>query len=159
MNLIGYLESNLLRQLHWVQSADTRISLILPMSTVMLGSLSFVSPAVGEWTWIATVCSSFSVFFLILSIIFSAVAAFPRASGPKGSLIYFRDINNRKLSQYENSVNEMDENSYTEDLIRQCHVNAEIAYIKFLWVKRGMACLYVSALPWAMAIFLLYGLR
>jgi len=159
MNKIDYLEKCLSRQLHWIQSADARIALILPVATAMLGALSILMPVAEKWCISSAIFSSFTIFFLVLSIIFTAIASFPRTNGPKGSLIYFSGINNKETSQYKQAITQLDEENYMNDLVSQCHVNAQIAHNKFTWVKRAMSCLFISSLPWAVSIFLLYNLR
>jgi hypothetical protein len=46
--------------------------------------------------------------------------------------------------------------AYLEDLTVQCHRNAEIATRKFVWIQRALLCLYLSVVPWALALWLLY---
>lgn len=159
MNKIDFLEKNLSRQLKWIQSADTRIALVLPLSTAMLGALSVLSPEVDKWSNLSAISVSFAVLFLSLSIIFSAIASFPRTNGPKSSLIYFVGISDNDTSQYKEAVNEIDEEKYQNDLASQCHVNAQVAIIKYSWVKRSMGCLFLSSFPWAIAVFLLYNTK
>lgn len=159
MNKIDYLEKELARLLSWIQAADTRIALVLPLATAMLGALAVLAPNNEKWTVVSAVATSFSSFFLILSILFLALASFPRTNGPRGSMIFFSGINDRELEQYRSSVNELDENGYENDLINQCHINAVIANSKFSWVKRSIFSLFVSSLPWFLSIYLLYGIK
>jgi hypothetical protein len=125
----------------------------------MLGALSVLAPATTNWTILAAITTSFAAFFLVLSIVFAALASFPRTTGPKGSLIYFGGIVSKDLSQYEAAVRGMTEEGYLDDLIKQCHRNAQIADRKYVWVQRSMASLFISALPWAVSLFLLYSTK
>lgn len=159
MDKKDYLEKELSRLLQWIQVVDSRLGFILTISTAMLGTLSVLAPKMNGWTSLSAVVFSFAVFFLLLSIIFSSVAAFPRTSGPKGSLIFFSGIESRELSQYSAAVNEMSENSYIDDLISQCHVNAQISEKKYNWVRRALASLFISSVPWIVSLFLLYSIR
>ena len=158
MNKVDHLEKSLSRQLHWIQSADARIALILPVATAMLGSISLLIPDPDKWCISSAIFSSFTVFFLVLSIIFTSIASFPRTNGPKGSLIYFSGIQNREISQYQQAINDLNEENYINDLLGQCYVNSQIAHTKFTWVKRAMSCLFLSSLPWAISVYLLYNL-
>jgi hypothetical protein len=150
-----YLEKELSRLLSWIKSADSRLTLILPLTTAMLGTLAILVPKISDWSIASAIFTSFAVFFLFLSLIFSACASFPRTIGPKGSLIYFSGINAHDLTQYSNSIKEYDAEKYMNDLINQCHINAKIAETKFKWIQRSMICLFISAIPWALSIYIL----
>ena len=155
--VITQMESELDRLLGWVRSAESRLALILPLATAMLGALAILAPAVSKWTVIGSIVVTLAVLFLLLSIVFAACASFPRTKGPKGSLIYFGGIITKELSQYEAAVKSRSPEAYINDLVSQCHRNAQIADRKYTWVQRSMACLFVSALPWIVAIFILYS--
>jgi len=159
MNKIDYLEKELARLLGWVQSADTRVALVLPLSTAMLGTLAFLAPDIDKWCISSAIITALASILLVLSIVCLAFASFPRTSGPKGSLIFFSGIKDKEIKQYSDSITSMDENSYINDLINQCHINAQIADTKFTWVKRSLVCLFVSSLPWFLSIYMLYGMK
>lgn len=153
---IRRLETDLERLLRWVRAAESRLGVVLPLSTAMLGSLAVLAPAADNWKTSAGITTAFAVTLLVFSIVFSAMATFPRTSGPKGSLIYFGGITDRELNQYSSAVRSQSGVEYLEDLITQCHRNAQVAERKYAWVQRSMACLLLSALPWATSLFLLY---
>ncbi len=156
-SLIAWEETELARLLDWVRAAESRLALVLPLSTAMLGALAVLSPVASKWTVVSGIAASITALLLVLSIVFAACAYFPRTTGPKGSLIYFAGITDRDLEQYENEVKSMIAESYLEDLIRQCHRNAQIAERKYTWVQRSMACMLLAAFPWFCALFTLYS--
>ena len=156
---IVILESELSRLLTWVQAAESRMALVLPLSTAMLGALSILSPSCSNWDISSALWASIATFFLILSIVFSAVSSFPRTDGPKGSIIYFGGISSMELSQYCLSVKNLTEDQYIDDLTNQCHRNAQIAERKFTWIQRAIACLFIASGPWAVSLFLFYSVR
>lgn len=147
------------KQLSWISAADSRLSLVLPLSTAMLGSLAVYATGPGSWTLIAGIPAAFAIFFLCLSIIFSACASFPRTKGTKGSLIFFDGITSRDLDQFRSSVKAAQKSDVLDDLVQQCHINAQIATTKFTWVKRGMASMLTAMLPWAFAMYQFYGMK
>ena len=157
--LVGIMESELSRLLEWVRGADSRVKLVLPLSTGMLAALSLFAPVASKWTVLAAITTSFAVCFLLLSLAFAALASFPRTAGPKGSLIFFGCIVTKDLAQYDAAVRAMSEDQYLDDLIRQCHRNAQIAERKYAWIQRAMSCLFLSALPWIVSLFILYSER
>ncbi len=159
MNKVDYLEKELARLLAWVQTADTRVALVLPLSTAMLGALAVLAPAMDKWNIASAITTSFAMLLLSFSICCLAFASFPRTNGPRGSLIFFSGINEKELEQYRTSVNAMDEDSYTNDLINQCHINSRIAERKFMWVKRSLLSLFTSSIPWVLSVYMLYGIK
>lgn len=154
---VDILEKELARLLSWIQTIESKISIIFPLSTAMLGSLAVLVPKYACWTAFPTIVSVISILFLIFSIVFSALASFPRTSGPEESLIYFGRIASMDLDQYETAVKQLGQDGYIDDLIKQCHRNAQIAKRKFSWVKRALACLFISSAPWVIAVYLLYS--
>ena len=121
---ISRAETELVRLLDWVRAAESRIALVVPLSTAMLGALAVLVPTMTKWSLVSVILSSGSTLFLILSIAFAAWACFPRTTGPSGSLIFFGTIAAMKLNQYEQEVGSMTSADYLVDVIRQCHRNA-----------------------------------
>ena len=156
---IAILEGELTRLLDWIKTAETKISLVLAISTAMLGVLAVLNPVCSTWTVFPAILASFATLCLVLSIVFLAVSSFPRTDGPDGSLIYFGGISALNLSSYITSMSNLTEDQYTNDLICQCHRNAQIAERKFTWVKRAIGCLFLSLGPWALSIYLLYSAK
>lgn len=144
------------RLLEWIRAADSRLRLVLPLSTTMLGTLAVLIPPFSGWTVLGGIAASGATLFLILSIAFAAFASFPRTNGPLGSLVYFGGIVSKDLGQYEAAVKSQTPSQYLEDLIRQCHRNAQIADRKFVWLQRSIGCMFAASIPWGSAIFVLY---
>lgn len=157
--LISRAETELTRLLGWVRAAESRIALVLPLSTAMLSALAVLAPAAANWTVAGGIASSISALFLLLGIIFAATASFPRTTGPEGSLIYFGGITSRDLDQYEAEVRLVTSESYFIDLIQQCNRNAQIAERKYTWVQRSMGCLLIATLPWLISLFIFYSAK
>ena len=156
---ISRAEAELDRLLGWVRAAESRLALVLPLSTAMLGALAVLAPPVSKWTVLGGIAAAFAAVLLFLSIVFAACASFPRTSGPKGSLVYFGGIVSRDLPQYKEAVSSTMPEAYLDDLRTQCHRNAQIAERKYAWVQRSMACLLLSSLPWGLSLFILYSGR
>jgi hypothetical protein len=136
------------------------MTLILPLSTAMLSALAILSPAkASEWSVCAGIFSAIAVLLLITSIICAAVASFPRTKGPKGSLIYFGGITTRDTDQFKTEILALTEDRYLNDLISQCHVNAQIACRKYHWIQQSLALLFMSSFFWLISIYCLYSIR
>lgn len=127
MNKIDYLEKELARLLDWIKTADTRITLILPLATAMLGAIAALNPSFSEWTWCIGISVSLSVTLLVCSLISVSLALFPRTNGPQNSMIFFGGIASKNLENFRSNVNNFDDEKYKNDLINQCFINALIA--------------------------------
>lgn len=156
---IGQLQYILDKQLGWISAADSRLSLVLPLSTAMLGALAIYATQPSAWTLMAGIPAAFAIFFLCISIIFCAFASFPRTGGTKESLLFFGGIASREISWFKASVKVANNSDLQDDLIEQCHINAQIALVKFTWVKRAMASLLMAMVPWAFAVYQFYGMK
>ena len=150
-------EKALERLLTWINAADSRVRLVLPLSTAMLGALAVLAPAQDKWTVCAGILTSISGILLFLSIVFTACASFPRTTGPLGSTIYFGGIVSRELEQYKMVIGEQSDDQYLDDLLCQCHRNAQVAERKFNWVQKAMMSLFLATLPWLLAIATMYA--
>lgn len=156
-DLTARQELALSRVLEWIRAADSRLRLVLPLSTTMLGALAVLVPPFAGWTVLGGIAASAAAFLLVLSIAFAALASFPKTSGPLGSLVYFGGIVSKDLSQYEAAARAQTPDAYLEDLIRQCHRNAQIADRKYAWLQRSIACMFAASAPWAASLFILYS--
>lgn len=156
MDKINTLEKILDRQLAWINRADARISLVLPLATAMLGAIAALAPEPANWEVLPAILSSISATLIGLAIIFSSLACFPRTKGPKSSNIFFDGIAGREASQYKNRMCEISEEEYLDDICRQCHRNAQIAKSKFGWIQKALAALLISVIPWIITVYLLY---
>jgi hypothetical protein len=156
MNKNEYLERELDRLLAWIRAADARVSLVLPLSTAMLGALAALGSGVECWKASEITWSTLATVPLFASLVFLVLATFPRTRGPQGSLIFFGGISSRSMEQYREAVRDLDEESYANDLISQCHVNSEIAQQKFKWVKLSLLALFVASIPWLVSVYTLY---
>jgi len=157
-NRVSILEDNLTRQLGWIVVADSKASFVFAIDTAMLGVLAAVSTRIGSaWAVVPAVFTAFALAFGLATLLLLCFASFPRTKGPKNSLIYFGGIASRDTDQFRDAISQMSLESYTTDLVAQCHRNAEIASLKFTWVHRAIIALYLSVLPWLVAILLLYN--
>lgn len=157
---VDFLEANLARQLGWIAAADSKVSFVFAIDTAMLGVLAAVSPTTGSaWGVAPAICAAFAVALGLATLLFLCFASFPRTKGPKSSLVYCGGIAQRDANQFRDAVARLSLESYATDLAAQCHRNAEIASRKFIWVQRALVSLYLSVLPWGVAILLLYNAK
>lgn len=153
---IERLEISLERQLSWVAATESRIALIVPLATALFGSVAI------KYTYIRTsdcwvqFASWSTLALLAVVIVTAAVAIFPRTKGPAHSLIFFGGISQKSAQEFHDAITESTKDQYQKDLIEQVHLNATIASTKYRWIRRSMALLLVSLVPWAMSVANLY---
>ena len=157
-DLLPLLEANLARQLQWIGAADTKATFAFTLVTAMLGVLAAIAPrSPAEWTVTPAVFASLAALLGVVALLFVSFASFPRTKGPPGSLVYCGGVARRSASEFKGAVDSLSVEEYVADLASQCHRNAEIAMQKFVWVQRALLCLYISVLPWALTLWLLYN--
>ena len=155
---ISFLEKNLARQLAWIAAADSKTPFVLAINTAMLGLLAAVSPkSIKDWTTAPAIFASLAAALGLAGLIFLSLASFPRTKGPKGSLVFFGEIAKRDPGQFHAAACDLSVEAYVDDLCAQCHRNATIASSKFAWVQRSLLALYLSIVPWCLAVYLLYA--
>ena len=155
---INILEKNLSRQLDWISKADSKVPFIFALNTAMLGVVAALLPNTAfGWDIAAGYFIFFTLFLCFISLLLLALSSFPRTDGPIGSLIYFGGIIAKEIEPFTNAVESLTTSEYMEDLIKQAYRNAQIANKKYFWIQRSLFCLFLSVLPWLMAVYLLYS--
>jgi hypothetical protein len=156
---VRMLEGALERLLGLQQAAESRTGVVFATATGMLGVMAALLPNRSAWTNLAGFFTLAAAGLLVASLLFLSFCNFPRTKGPAGSLVFFGSIAGRPLEAYEAEVRALDSTGYLHDLTRQCHRNAEIALLKFAWVRRSLIALYLAVVPWLIAVSALYQLR
>jgi len=155
---IALLESNLGRQLQWISWSDTKAAFVFTLAAAMVGLLAATAPdRTCAWSTPEAVSASFATALFAACFLFLSLAAFPRTDGPKGSLVYCGGVGQREEAAFCKDISVVSAEDYALDLARQCHRNAAIACEKFKWVQRALIALYLTVVPWAIAIWLLYN--
>ncbi len=154
---IELLESNLKRLHSLINSADNKIGLVLGIDTAMLGFLVASASKKSALEPMALLFISVSCILILASLFMVSLASFPRTTGSKNSIIFFKSISSYNLDEYQDKIVKLNNEMYIEDLVHQCYYNAMITSQKFKWVKRSMLSLYFGIVPWLTSLFLLYG--
>lgn len=156
---IKHLEDNLARQLGWIETADSKATFIFMLNVAMLGLLASVSPlSICYWIFTSALFASLSAALSLMSLLFLSIASFPITQGPSDSLIFFGEIVKRDIDQFKSEIDLTTFEKYTVDLAEQCYRNAQIANRKYEWIQRALLCLYLSVIPWGLAIYSLYNI-
>lgn len=145
------------RNLSWIAAAEVKLAVVVAIDTAMLGVLGSALGAAraDNRTYFALISSLCAILVLGLGLIFAATALFPRTSGPPSSLIFFGKIALFKNDEYYKKFVDVSQLDLLKDLLDQVHRNAEIATIKFKWIRKAMISSFLSILPWILALALL----
>lgn len=151
------LEKTLERMLYWIAAADNKVAPVLAIDTAMLGIVAAIAPKPGAWNAAAVVTTAIALALLFSSLGLLFYASFPRTHGPKGSLVFFGGITERERSVFVAQITNIDISRYCDDLAAQCYRNAEIAGLKYRYVRLAMTALVAAIIPWMLSVYFLYG--
>ncbi len=155
-NRIEILEKSLKRLLYWIAGVDSKIPPVIVINTSMLGILATLSSKVRIWTIPLAIFVVLSCIPLIYSLIMLFLTSFPRTKGTKDSIIFFDGISSMDETDYLNKIKNINDEDYENDLAQQCHINALIATEKFKFLKSSFISLFLSIIPWIIAVYLLF---
>lgn len=156
------LELNLNRVHEWIKSADQKISIFLAFQGVVL-TLLFIK----VFSWVVKNLTNFSCINLLLLILGVIIVAYsiyksffaimPQLNNSKKrkSLIYFKDIAEFDLDDFEKKVQEMSSDEYEKELIEQIHKSSGIATQKHLQFREA-AFLFFSGIVLLVICFLVF---
>lgn len=122
-------------------------------------SLAAITPAWNTLYFFSGMALLSAYLFLLGGLGCLALVVFPRVKGPERSLVFFGGIASRKVDQFSEELEKIDDESLVKDLAFQCHRNAEIAKSKYTWVRRSAAFLYSAVIPWLISILLIFRSR
>ena len=157
-DLVSLLEANLMRQLQWIAAADTKAAFVFSLTTAMLGLLAAVAPDnAADWNARSAIATVIVVMCALVVLASLSLCAFPRTSGPAGSMVFCGGVANLSEPEFRAAACALSHEAYANDLASQCHRNAVIAAEKFRWVRRAIIAMYVALIPWVLAIWWLYS--
>jgi hypothetical protein len=141
------------RQLFWIAAADSKVGFVVALQTAMIGGLA---------TAISTASSKspYTFFFVYIylalalaTLFYASRAVSPRVDGPD-SLIFFKTVAKLEVYPYVEKFMATSEEQLLRDLLSQVHRNAQIAEIKYRWVKKAMTLAMWAGVPWVIAVIL-----
>ena len=141
------------RNLAWIAAADAKVAISVTINVAMLGGLA----GIFGWTeanrthWADLACVV-AVFLSSAAVFCAAMAIFPRTNGPKQSLLFSVPVADRDLPDYQAALKDCSDELLLKDWAGQIHRNAEIAKIKFAWVRLAMIWSFLGVPAWVVAI-------
>ncbi len=150
---IDIAEKNLARLLDWVGRVDNKSAVLLGIDTAMLGVLATLMPPITRCNWAMVVSAGLAVLLLGAGFAFIYWTNYPRTKGPSKSLLYFGAISKSTLNEYCSACLSRNANEHLNDLLEQCHRNAEIVDTKFRGLKFSFRSILAALIPWAIALY------
>lgn len=141
------------RQLDWIRAADAKIPPMAVLSAAMAASVAAVAPQSPQWTWYLYVGLGAFAGLLIMSLTCLICSALPRTK-MANSVIYFRGISDTGQEAYKMAMENLSEESYFHDLIKQSYLNSGIASTKYRFMQVAMVAGILAIVPWAVTFYL-----
>ena len=109
---------------------------ILSVAIAMLALLAGKAPIQQlQWNSRPALAASLALALIALSLLLLYQASFPRLAGGRRSLLYFREIAQRKETTFIAEFCEQSEEAYLKDLLAQVWRNSEILNQKYDYIK------------------------
>jgi hypothetical protein len=146
-------ESNLSRLLDWIGRIDAKSSVVLGISTAMLGALAGLAPKPQLWTTHISLLAVLGMFCPIASLFFVYFVNYPQTKGPATSFNFFGGIARRSFREYNEAFMKLSATEHLSDVLEQCHRNAEIVSSKFSSLKWAYRALMIGVIPWMICLY------
>lgn len=144
------------RTAHWISTADSKIAVVVTLNTAMLGGLaaSFATTSPPRSAWIY-LCVIAAVACIAIAVFCAALAAIPRTTNSRASLIFFAKVAQHSEPDYINLLRSATLADLVDDLSAQIHRNAQIAAEKHSWVRKSLLWSFLAATPFVAAVALM----
>lgn len=141
------------RNLAWIAAADAKVAIIVTINIAMLGGLAGTfGCSDSHRNYLAYLSCVVAVVLSCSGVFSAAMAMFPRTDGPEKSLLFSVPVARMNLPDYQAALKDCSDELLLEDWAGQVHRNAEIAKIKFEWVRLAMIWSFLSFPAWVIAI-------
>ena len=136
----------------WIIQAEAKVTAVVAIDTVALGTLAAIYSAAQSKPPFAVLLACTASGFLLVSLLSSAMAVLPRLAGIVESLIYFGKVASISEVDFLTRFKAATDDQLLDDLLCQAHRSAQIALSKHEWVRRSMLSFFFAVMPWATAI-------
>lgn len=158
--LIDLARDQLNRVLGFFPRVDAKISVLLSIAIAMLAILAGKAPIKElQWNSWARLVALLALGLIALSLVFLYQASFPRLTGGRLSLLYFREIAKRKEAAFINEFCDQSEEAYLKDILDQVWRNSEILKQKYDYIKYAFIVLLCALPPWLIALAMFASLN
>lgn len=149
------LERNLDRQIAWTRASDSKLAMVLPINSAMLGVLAAQlaqAQVKGLHHWALAVAASIPA---LVSFFSAILAALPRTRTRTESCIHFTGVAEHEPGRFHDRMRDLTEEQHFEHLAAEVHTSARIAREKMIHARRAYYALFIALPFWVAAIYLL----
>lgn len=132
---------------------ETKTSVVLAINTAMLAVLTSNLPTPDKYQLRMSV-GIIAVALIARSYWCLFRASFPNLEGGTTSLVYFREIAQRKEGQFIAEFSQQTEEEHLTDVLRQVYRNSEILTQKFDYLKKAFVAMLWAVIPWVATLAL-----
>lgn len=152
---IRIAEQALTRHLDWIKSVEAKLAVIVAIDIAMLGALTSRIPATPQSWWLVGLFAVIGGGAVLVSLVFCALALFPRVKSPNLSILFFGSISAYSSAEYASRFAQLSEQDYLKDLLQQVHRNSQIASAKYGFVKWATGLLLKAIIPWLFSFYMM----
>lgn len=149
--LIERSRDQLNRVLGFFPRVDTVSSVLLGVDMGMLALLANSMLPLKAFAWY-TAFALVPVSLIGVSLIHLYRGSFPKLDGGWNSLLYFREIAQRKEQDFIKEFSSQSHENYVNDLLSQIWRNSEILTQKFNHLKLAFIYMALAIVPWVIAL-------
>lgn len=139
----------------YISATNTKTSQIFTLNALVFAGLGIITSVsdrnAGFWVGIALVIA---ILATLTSMLISVYVLFPNLDSNRQSLLFFQEIQSLSDTHYEDSIAQMTEASYLEDLTHQVHSLSGVAAIKYSWLTRSYYALGGSLICYGTALLI-----
>lgn len=147
MKDIDVIQRQLDRVLGFFPRVEARINALFGVNTLIL-VIAAVNLSAGDLVlWYVTLPGGLLIVSLVTSYYHLFKANFPDDNGGEGSLIFFKQIQQRSEPNYITEFLTCDEEKFRNDLLGQIWRNACILCVKYTRVKQAILVTAISVAP------------
>jgi hypothetical protein len=166
INRIEIAEKTLERTIGFVNSCDTKASIVLALVGILLTVIStelptYIVSTKGKDDFQNSVIFMLFIACTVLSFLFIAIATaflisvlFGRLNSSGNSNIYFGNIKSYNLDDYKKRIKYLTDCNYERDLIEQIYINARICSKKYRKFNISLVFLAIGMVFFIGAIFI-----
>jgi hypothetical protein len=133
--------------LSFFSRVETKISVVLAINTAMLAVLTANLPSPENFELRMSI-GVLAGLLLTRSYWCLFRASFPILQGGSKSLIYFREIAQRKGNDFVSEFSQQTDEDHTNDILWQAYRNSEILTQKFDYLKKAFVAMLLAIIPW-----------
>ena len=139
------------RQLAWISNGDLKIGAIVTLNLAMLASLSSYFKNKDPALFL-DILYFITVLAIIISVYFCKAGFKPKFEPPNLSNIFFGTIIQNDLTTFNQNIDNISKQDFSNDLSTQAYRNAQIANIKYSYLHKATLAFFIASIFWILTL-------